>query len=525
MRCKFSNGTFLVLAWSALINVASFGYTGQLLSLFPFPAKLNDYLVNFYSGLLVLLPVAGWIGDSLLGRYRAITVGFVLLTIEFLVFLGAFILLQLNWSPVIAFLLLFCSLPLVIFGLGTVFTNSLPFIIDQMLGATADDISAAVEWYYWAAVTGFLIQNFPVCLSLAVQFNLLSVSLSLTFLSLSTILITDRLCYKQLDDHFKSGNPLKTIFQVLNYARKTKYPEHRSALTYIDEEEPSRLDYGKQKFGGPFTEEEVEDVKTLLRLLPLFFTTFGFQFAFLTPKQNLLAHTIRTTIHSYECVGNLKHLIFAMTGFCSIPIYRFIVFPLVRLRLPSLLKRIGGGLLLCCISSLLNLSIDTIGHLQYNNTECMFQAGPESTSFLPVPLYWPVISDVISSIGTTIATCCSVEFIMAQSPNTMRAVMMGIAITLFGVYYLIHHGLLYGLLKHSSYSSLSCGFYYYLVLSILTILSLVLFAIAAKRYKLRERDRHVNIHVIVEDHFDRYFDQEEKHMKGAARLNIVQKRV
>ena len=29
------------------------------------------------------------------------------------------------------------------------------------------------------------------------------------------------------------------------------------------------MDNGKEKFGGPFTEEEVEDVKTVLRLLPL----------------------------------------------------------------------------------------------------------------------------------------------------------------------------------------------------------------------------------------------------------------
>ena len=29
------------------------------------------------------------------------------------------------------------------------------------------------------------------------------------------------------------------------------------------------MDYGKEKFGGPFTEEEVEDVKTVLYLLPL----------------------------------------------------------------------------------------------------------------------------------------------------------------------------------------------------------------------------------------------------------------
>ena len=79
------------------------------------------------------------------------------------------------------------------------------------------------------------------------------------------VLITDCLCHKWLDVHYKKSNPFKIIFKVLNYARKTKYPERRSAFTYIDEEEPSRLDYGKHKFGGPFTEEEVEDVKTILQ--------------------------------------------------------------------------------------------------------------------------------------------------------------------------------------------------------------------------------------------------------------------
>ena len=64
-------------------------------------------------------------------------------------------------------------------------------------------------------------------------------------------------------------NPVKLVAKVLCYARKHKYPENRSALTYWEEEAPSRLDLGKGKYGGPFTEEEVEDVKTFLRLLPL----------------------------------------------------------------------------------------------------------------------------------------------------------------------------------------------------------------------------------------------------------------
>uniref|UniRef100_A0A1X7VDS3 Uncharacterized protein n=1 Tax=Amphimedon queenslandica TaxID=400682 RepID=A0A1X7VDS3_AMPQE len=41
--------------------------------------------------------------------------------------------------------------------------------------------------------------------------------------------------------------------RILCYARKHKYPENRSALTYWEEEAPSRLNLGKDKYGGPFT--------------------------------------------------------------------------------------------------------------------------------------------------------------------------------------------------------------------------------------------------------------------------------
>uniref|UniRef100_A0A1X7TFB2 Uncharacterized protein n=1 Tax=Amphimedon queenslandica TaxID=400682 RepID=A0A1X7TFB2_AMPQE len=44
-----------------------------------------------------------------------------------------------------------------------------------------------------------------------------------------------------------------------------KYPENCSALTYWEEEAPSRLDLGKDKYGGPFTEEEVEDCTIFTR--------------------------------------------------------------------------------------------------------------------------------------------------------------------------------------------------------------------------------------------------------------------
>ena len=49
----------------------------------------------------------------------------------------------------------------------------------------------------------------------------------------------------------------------------------RSALTYWENEIPSRIDLGKTKYGGPFTTEEVEDVKTFLQLLKLLLSLSG----------------------------------------------------------------------------------------------------------------------------------------------------------------------------------------------------------------------------------------------------------
>ena len=45
----------------------------------------------------------------------------------------------------------------------------------------------------------------------------------------------------------------------------------RSAFTYCEGDIPSRIDLGKMKYGGPFTTEQVEDVKTLFRVLFIVF--------------------------------------------------------------------------------------------------------------------------------------------------------------------------------------------------------------------------------------------------------------
>ena len=355
------------------------------------PTEQKNWIVHPTSGLWwLLLPVAGWVGDSLLGRYRAIIVGFLLLNVALIIIGGAFVMLNFNWTPIPAVIILCVSLLMKTIGAGNIFTNTLPFMIDQMIGASADHISAAVQWYYWTLSLGLVLPILSLCLpTTQLQNNITEIFAVFGFLSLSVVLITDCLFHKWLDVHFKKNNPFKTIFQVLNYARKTKYPKHRSALTYFDEEEPSRLDYGKHKFGGPFTEEEVEDVKTVLRLMPLFTSPFGVFVAnnLVGSTDHFQVHLISTTAKNFKCITGLQEIFFYTTTILLIPVYRFIVYPLLHKHIPSLMKRIGAGLFLCLVGSLLNLTLDTVGHMNSNNTQCMFDTHhPGSAATLSIPL-------------------------------------------------------------------------------------------------------------------------------------------
>ena len=61
--------------------------------------------------------------------------------------------------------------------------------------------------------------------------------------------------------------PLPTGVQGHQVAWQHKVPVQRSAFNYCEDDLPSGLDLGKSKYGGPFTTEQVEDVKSFYEVL------------------------------------------------------------------------------------------------------------------------------------------------------------------------------------------------------------------------------------------------------------------
>ena len=161
--------------------------------------------------------------------------------------------------------------------------------------------------------------------------------------AVSVVIITNFLFKYLLDTTPHIINPVKLIAKVVKYARKNKYPKNRSALTYWEENYPSRLDLGKEKYGGPFSEEQVESVKTVLRLIPLFIWMAG----------TLSAQELRWNRFSIfnhvkplvSCLG-LNDTVYFTVASILILTYLLIIYPCCYKCVPSMLKRICFGLFL-----------------------------------------------------------------------------------------------------------------------------------------------------------------------------------
>ena len=159
-------------------------------------------------------------------------------------------------------------------GLSGFQANYIQLGLDQLLDAHSDYLGLFIYWLGWIMGLGSLLIT-PVFLALGNCDHLKKLKHALLGLEPSLLLVLLLMvifgCWKRRWFYSEPGqnNPYKTLFKVLNFARKYKYPLQRSAFTYTDDEEPTRIDFAKEGYGGPFTTEQVEDVKTFFKILAL----------------------------------------------------------------------------------------------------------------------------------------------------------------------------------------------------------------------------------------------------------------
>ena len=491
-----SKGALLVLFWDLMISMSQnlfvlFALSSAAIGEFNFFIKLTVCLTSF---------LAGYFGDFVVSRYKVVLIGSYVAFILLILFIIIFMLLSsCTYLLVVLYALSFITVTIVR-------VNLLPFNIDQLIGSSSDELTAVLHWHNIGPLVVismliFNIKRLPLLLSLASN------------VCVAAVLVSHSLFNGYLDTTpVNTANPVKLIVRVLCYARKHKYPENRSALTYWEEEAPSRLDLGKDKYGGPFTEEEVEDVKTVLRLIPLVVVctvSSAFYEEFIQEPRS----------EAYGCGGPGNHqLSFVATYILIIFFHQFLIYPCFHKYIPSMLKRIGMGLLLIVLVNILYIGLAVIGRSNYQFGQMFDCLAAFDNNSSTIYHQWVIFSNIIDAVFWYIFIVVLVKFILAQCPKSMRGTMIGLWFCLWFLRDYIDFALLLPFLHYMSPSefSLGRGFFFFLAKAILTLLLLLIYIFLAKRYKLRVREVEINIHQIAEDHTINNIEQEEEYLRRNA---------
>ena len=490
-----SRGAILVLIWDLMIGIGM----NVLEHIEVFDVVYNGILETMLCFTTIL---AGLFGDFLIRRYKLILFGsyasFVLL-----IPMTIILTLQLTTSLQLVFKVLF------FFVLNTIViarVNLLPFDIDQLIGSSSDELTAVIHWHN----VGSPMAPFFVQISIfefhgtATQ---ILVCLALCIICIAAVLVSHSLFNHYLDTTpVNTSNPIKLIVRVLCYARKHKYPENRSALTYWEEEAPSRLDLGKEKYGGPFTEEQVEDVKTILRLLPIILVCTvapGFYQAYIKGLNGKF----------YGCQTKFDGLSLISVYLFIILLHQFFIFPCFYKYIPSMLKRIGLGMVLIVISNIICTVLAVIGNYHIGEMFHCLTAFNEK-SYATSQHKWMIFLNVIIAVNSYIIYVVLVEFILAQCPKSMRGTMIGVWLCC-RILRLHFHFVLFLPFLHFMDSTFPFGrgFYFSLMETIISVFLLLIFVFLAKRYKFRIREVEINIHQIAENHIINNIEQKEDYWR------------
>ena len=432
-------------------------------------------------------------------------------------------------------------------GLVGFAANVVQFGMDQLHDSPGEDRTLFIHWYVWVYFVTIVIGQLAWNLALQYRYNDVFyiewynttgiVLLSLIPLLVMLLLIITLCLAKRRRNWFLiepgTVNPYKLVYRVTKFARQHKTPVRRSAFTYCEDEIPTGLDLGKEKYGGPFSSEQVEDVKVFYGILKILFGFGAVFFLDFAASSVLPFYALHTSWYiafdpyyndtNTFLNGTLPEHILLNCGLLSpllvticLPLYLCLLRPFISRYVPGMLKRMGLGMILILLSLVTSLALDIAEHMGNDFHLCMFddyifgsQYPLNSPQQSPLLLIVPL---VLTSLSHMLIYTAVFEFICSQSPHSMKGLLIGLLYAIKGLYQLLATILVVPFTVGYR-SQMSCAFYYYLVNIVIGLIAVLTYMWVAKRYKYRERDEICEIHRYAEEYYsnpqqEQYYDYE-----------------
>ena len=458
------------------------------------------------NALFLFAPFCGWLSDTKIGRGNAIYLGLFLGWIGTLFFaIGCCLQYHSCGTTALIGRYVFFGIAFVfmVVSLSLMFTNILPYGIDQLINESSVKIRAFIHWLWLCMYSGYVFTVISNELIVSVvAFVLFSVSLCLHFL------------FKHRFEHIPIPNPYKIVFKVLKFSLKTNHTrrQHRSAFTYWGEE-PSRMDLAKERYGGCFTHEEVENVKTFLRIAVVLATCFPL-FVPIVPVLSSSSNFVVQFKDGYEGLqGHSKSVIWLLGNFISlfvlIPLFELVILPLfpkLEYFIINPLKGLGLANILIIISIFSLFLIDLIGRIASSNISEMpcFFIWELVNQTIQISYWILLIPSVLAGTSYFLTWIWLFEFMCSQAPFGMHGMIIGLFWFLHGIFIDIGSGILLVVYYHPihSVSFMSCTSWLTMIFGFIAVIGLVVYVLIARWYVNRVRDTDLGLRAVVEEHWE-----------------------
>ena len=506
LRRLKNKGAILILVWSYCCLSALFFYLRMIMG--------NTFMVKFSIHMIVgglTLSIAGWIADVRFGRYKVVYFSMWIMWAGLMLATASFVLTKVldSYTEDIHRYISVVLWIVVVLGFGGFQANIIQFGIDQLHDASSSEISSFILWYVWTYPASCFVVDFIFgCLSRTywiVENLVMCINLSI---ALSSMLMFNHWLVKEP----VTQNPFKLVYSVVRYAIKHKHPECRSAFTYCEDDPPSRIDFGKRKYGGPFTTEQVEDVKTFLRfivIMPMAVVVFGVAFI----SWQLLYKVMYLLKETRSCYSSDAFVaFFTNCGVLILPLYEFFFYPVFH-RCLEMVKsswRFLFGILLLTTEIVATLTIEVIARHQYlesTNYNTTIPCMVHGTLGSSINFRWIAVPLSVYSLSASVLGIGLLEFIVSQTPYSMRGLIMGTSYSMLALCVPVVMGISVPFTRELSIwgtGIISCGFWYALLLLVIEVLVGILFIAMLRWYKKRKREDVLpNEHIFAERYYDR----------------------
>ena len=478
----------------------------------------------FQNALFLLVPIAGWIADTKIGQKAAINlslwigwVGTLLQSVSICLQYSSCGILEsigkYGISGVVLILLLVSQ--------SLFYANVLAFGMDQLMTASSVKLRAFIYWfvllYFLCGNSAFYTTSLPITsyyrgslLVSTLTFGLFSLSLCLHF---------------QLHRRFESfriDNPYKTVYGVLKYAFQNKYPRNRSALTYWEDEVPKRIDFAKDKYGGPFSHENVENVKTFFRILIILAAIYPLLIA--DPVINGITSFVTQFKGATTDINGNADFAVSFIGddmvVILVPLLVFVILPLfpkLDYFLINPLKGLGLAMMCIFIAILCIFGFDLVGRFLTEEDVPCYSQWTSTDPYINLNYWVLLIPAVLNGIADMLTFICIFEFLCSQAPFGMKGMLIGLFWFLRAIFIDIGSALSIMILKlhPKGPSKLSCTSWFMLILGVILVSGFVLYALLAHWYVKRVRDDELNLRTEVEEHFERQLRNEAKYKRNS----------